>query len=373
MRVPLETVGPYSLASLMRKGSMRQSEPGERLIAAAKLRRIGVRLLPGPGTIGMVISLMRLTEDWPLVLATSIGLRKRALVRLRSGEVVDLDTFGVGHSWVADPRLIRARAQLLYSKKVEEGDGWVSVRLDRCRFAGELERRGLYRGRLKFWFDTESERCDALRSIESFFLGKPGHPSPRMYANLNVAGRSVVDIGANIGDSALYLAARGASHVFAFEPVPTTYRVAKRNIESSPYASRVTLVNEACGSSEGSIKLNAGSVGTKESVLANASDGVSIRVRSLTSIVEEYGVRHGVLKANCEGCEYGIIGGAATTTLRKFDSIRIAYHFGIGELPSTLRAAGFRVDYTRPVYSTSENPSTDGYMLVGSVHAHLPS
>lgn len=48
------------------------------------------------------------------------------------------------------------------------------------------------------------------------------------YGALEVANAVVIDIGANIGDSAIYFADKGAAHVYAFEPFPETYATAVR-------------------------------------------------------------------------------------------------------------------------------------------------
>ena len=40
------------------------------------------------------------------------------------------------------------------------------------------------------------------------------------YKWLDVEGKNVVDVGANIGDTAIYFALKGAKHVYAFEPYP---------------------------------------------------------------------------------------------------------------------------------------------------------
>jgi len=39
------------------------------------------------------------------------------------------------------------------------------------------------------------------------------------YKILGVSNKDVIDIGANIGDTAIYFAVKGARHVYAFEPL----------------------------------------------------------------------------------------------------------------------------------------------------------
>lgn len=72
--------------------------------------------------------------------------------------------------------------------------------------------------------------------------------------NTDIEGE-VVDIGANVGDSSLYFAAKGASHVYAFEPLPLAYAVALENIKLNHLENKITLCNGAVGSKEGKIKV----------------------------------------------------------------------------------------------------------------------
>jgi ribosomal protein L11 methylase PrmA len=48
------------------------------------------------------------------------------------------------------------------------------------------------------------------------------------YQFLPVKDRTVIDIGANVGDSSIYFALRGADKVIALEPLPTSYKMAKK-------------------------------------------------------------------------------------------------------------------------------------------------
>jgi predicted RNA methylase len=45
-----------------------------------------------------------------------------------------------------------------------------------------------------------------------------------IYEYLPVAGKTVIDIGANIADSSIYFAVRGAKKVIALEPFPKTMK-----------------------------------------------------------------------------------------------------------------------------------------------------
>jgi hypothetical protein len=53
----------------------------------------------------------------------------------------------------------------------------------------------------------------------------------------------VIDIGANIGDSAIYFALNGARSVIAFEPFPYSYRNALKNINENHLNKNIILIN----------------------------------------------------------------------------------------------------------------------------------
>ena len=58
--------------------------------------------------------------------------------------------------------------------------------------------------------------------------------------NTDVEGE-VVDIRANVGDSSLYFTAKGASHVYAFDPLPLAYAVALENVKLNHLENKITL------------------------------------------------------------------------------------------------------------------------------------
>ena len=124
--------------------------------------------------------------------------------------------------------------------------------------------------------------------------------------NTEVEGE-VVDIGANIGDSSLYFAAKGASHVYAFEPLPSVYRIALENVKLNRLENKISLFNAAVGPKEGKIKV-------PSYIDVNQSGGFSVtnvgdvevpiipfdKVREM--VKDPY-----LLKMDCEGCEADII------------------------------------------------------------------
>lgn len=68
---------------------------------------------------------------------------------------------------------------------------------------------------------------------------------------LDVKEREVVDIGANIGDTAIYFSVKGAKHVYAYELQPAFYKCALENIKLNNLENNITIINAAIGAYNG--------------------------------------------------------------------------------------------------------------------------
>jgi len=129
--------------------------------------------------------------------------------------------------------------------------------------------------------------------------------------DVDVKGRTVVDVGAGIGDSPIYFALNGAKKVYAFD-VNTTYL--ERNIRENNLKDVVEPIRCECGFSN-----------------------------NLDIITLKYNIPSGsVLKVDCEGCEYGFFG-VPPRLISRYHTIVIEYHNGVRHLADLLRASGFNV------------------------------
>ena len=212
---------------------------------------------------------------------------------------------------------------------------------------------------VRMFFDPELQH-DARQVILETFSSDVYH--------IDVTGRDVVDIGANIGDTAIYFALRGAKRVIAFEPYPSAYQVAKLNVEANSMGNKVTMLNEGIGMPS-TLTIDPTFKVKVFSQLRVSEAGVRVRLRSLKDLVRSFGLREAVLKLDCEGCEYGAIMGTSPETLACFKTILMEYHYGSKGLVRRLRKAGFSVQafYRGLVYYVqrdSANPFREkGYLL----------
>jgi len=170
----------------------------------------------------------------------------------------------------------------------------------------------------------------------------------------------IIDIGAFIGDTALYYAKRGA-FVIAVEPVPSHYNVLLKNLELNPQLkSRVLPINVAISDHDGFIDLAIEGIAHGG---ASQYQGFSrkIRVKSFTlkSLLEYVEREHGVyidrfsmkaIKLDCEGCEYDVINNEINI-ISLFDSLVIECHgylrgYTIFDVMNKLSERGF---YCEPI------------------------
>lgn len=174
------------------------------------------------------------------------------------------------------------------------------------------------------------------------------------YNKLKVKGKTVVDIGANIGDSLIYFALKDAKKVIGFEPFHNNFHFAKKNIEENDLEEKCEINLAGCGE-PGSIKLDPNMKGDVDSKLENFNDGNEVPRYSLQQIIKNFNIpQNSILKMDCEGCEYESILTASDKTLNTFDEILIEYHHGYLDLEKRLKKCGFKV--------SSDSPTSTGFI-----------
>jgi hypothetical protein len=149
----------------------------------------------------------------------------------------------------------------------------------------------------------------------------------------NVVGKSVVDVGAFIGDTAIYFSVKGARTILAFEPDPRSFELAKENLARNDIKN-VRLYN----------------TGIKE---------------NLAEIVGLVG-KVDLLKMDCEGCEHSAILSMSDKELSTIEKIVLEYHGPPGDIVKKLAHAGFAVKIEKG--STRANLDQIGFLV--AEHSH---
>ena len=131
-----------------------------------------------------------------------------------------------------------------------------------------------------------------------------------MYGFINVKDAIVVDIGAYIGETALLFLSRGASRVYALEPVKKHYRYLLKNIHRNDVVGRIIPLGYGAWFRETTLGTRYKGTGTGLHAIVGADALITIRVRHLGNILREIYEREGridLVKMDCEGCEYSLL------------------------------------------------------------------
>lgn len=158
----------------------------------------------------------------------------------------------------------------------------------------------------------------------------------------------VVDIGANIADSSIFFAVKGASKIISLEPYKYSYEMGLYNIELNNLENVISFINAAYGK-DGYIEIE-DKVSNIGSELKPFNGGIKIPIMSIDTIINKYiGVTFErlLLKMDCEGCEYNLLE-EKNEVIKKFDKILIEYHYGYEKLEIKLKKCGFKVKFTTP-------------------------
>lgn len=173
-----------------------------------------------------------------------------------------------------------------------------------------------------------------------------------IYQDLPVKGNTVIDIGANIGDSSIYFALKGSKKVIALEPFPRNYEMAKKNIELNNFSNKIDLLLAGCSSRNNFLIMDPNLNSGVDSKIIESKNGLKIPFMTLNQIVKDYKVdKKSILKIDCEGCEYDVILSASSEILQTFSHIFIEYHHGYKDLKKKLKESGFQVSVTKPSIS----------------------
>ena len=275
-----------------------------------------------------LLRVRKVVSNWFSIPFFRIGLKKDLKLHFRDGRVVAIKSQNEYFDFWASIEGSRYYLKAM-GVKIQMGRNTVSF-----KHGGHT---------VKFWFDSKQQLANVLSLIFEQF-------GREQYKWLDVKGRVVVDIGANVGDTAIYFALNGAKHVYAFEPYPYSYGLARKNIKLNGLENKITLLNEGVSGKGGQIKIAESFKSDMNSSMRGFSRGKSIRVTTLNGIVRRFKIKNGALKSDCEGYEYPIFLKAGSGTLNGFDQMMIEYQYGYRNLVRKLEDEGFRARHTMPTY-----------------------
>jgi FkbM family methyltransferase len=187
-----------------------------------------------------------------------------------------------------------------------------------------------------------SPSCINFGAISETFI-EGNYEIPEVLSDLR--GREVVDVGANVGDTALYFVLNGARKVIAVEPLPSIARCAEENLKLNNVADNVKVINAALSRRPVRIPCDYDvhlSSGFSTLSSSGPCEVPGVTLGDLLKMVEDpY-----LLKMDCEGCEAEAILGPERERLRAFEHIVFETHTHITgvsneKLLASLRELGF--------------------------------
>ena len=253
--------------------------------------------------ISNLLVVRSIVENWQDVFLFRVGIKKAGFVmQLRNGKNIKInkpeDYFSFWESVEGQKELLK-HSNLDGIIKIAEND-----KMLKFKFENKI---------VKLVYDSQKQMNNTLGMIKEQFM-------KQQYKWLDVKGKDVIDIGANIGDSAIYFALKGAKHVYAFEPYPYSYYIANKNIRLNGLQDKITLVNQGCGGKKTTIKIDNTYENVGSTDLKLFKRGKEIKITTLEEIIKRFNINYpAVMKIDCEGCEYAVLLKANDSDLRKFD------------------------------------------------------
>jgi len=149
------------------------------------------------------------------------------------------------------------------------------------------------------------------------------------YGNINVLNKDVVDIGANVGDSSIYFALKGARKVVGVEPLPNVYAHAIENVKLNHLEDKVFLINAALGSKSGKIKVPCNTSTFSSNVFSTlrTNGECEVPIVTLSEVMKQISEPY-LLKMDCEGCEFDVVLNDYEH-VRMFEKLIMEYHANI--------------------------------------------
>ncbi len=199
----------------------------------------------------------------------------------------------------------------------------------------------------KFYIRRKMFSSDIIPVIETFIFRQYERNSD------NLENKIILDIGAYIGDSAVYFARRGGN-VYSYEPSKELYDIAIKNARLNNCA--VNFFNKGVGDKNGRFKLlhpkyHKGRASGGSTTLFDDDDYDSIDPNAKTEevdIISFFDLLNlfksvYLAKIDCEGCEFKIFKSLNSDDLDKIEHFIVEYHKEPDEIIALLKNNGFNV------------------------------
>jgi FkbM family methyltransferase len=145
-------------------------------------------------------------------------------------------------------------------------------------------------------------------------------------------GAVVLDVGANVGVSAMMMArwCGPEGHIYAFEPSPNPKQLLTEHLRMNGLSDRVTVCPSALSDAEGSTTFYASGISGKAALsgvnIGQSSEQIQVPVTTIDAYCQSKNIKPSLIKIDVEGFEFNVLNGARNT-LKKFrPSILVELH-----------------------------------------------
>jgi FkbM family methyltransferase len=174
---------------------------------------------------------------------------------------------------------------------------------------------------------------------------------------MNLKNATVVDLGANIGVVSISAAARGASHVYAYEPAPANFELLQKNVAANGMESVIRTFNMAATDQETTIEFYLDSANPSgNSMYERRGTRISVQGTTLSRIFEVNGISScDLLKMDIEGAEFSVLYSTPPELFLRIKRIYLECHkdaqprHNNTDLSAFLRQQGYRVEISQSI------------------------
>lgn len=158
-------------------------------------------------------------------------------------------------------------------------------------------------------------------------------------------GATVIDVGANVGQMTLEMAALVGpqGRVISIEPSPGNLEYLRQHVDENGFHDRVVIVDAACSNEDGgevtffvASEDGVSSVGSGHNIIGAGpilkhADGINVREQrvprvSIDGLCRRLGIAPSVIKIDVEGAELLVLEGALNTLGQQRPQVRVGFH-----------------------------------------------
>ena len=265
---------------------------------------ITIIIMPYPLRSASGISMIRkYCKNWHSILMVHAGLKDRTIVKFRDGVEIPLSKSDYGQF-----------REYIYQKYLQDKG---------FRYSRDMKNRRVIS--LPDGFKAILPDSDYSWHFDEVY-------ETRVYGRPDLKGHIVIDVGAAIGDTALYFCGLGAKRVYAFDPDKASAELARENVSLNGLEGHIIVLEQAA-----------------------TADSIDDIIKSTIPDDQRF-----FLKVDCEGCEYELLRELLSkNSLSRIDEVILEYHVGPNfervagsekELINYLEKAGFDKPVVNDIY-----------------------